>query len=598
MNNILKILALTATTATAVNAAVVKIEAGVSLPGSATVSTNSSGNLIIDGDAQLDSSNQYILTEITYVTNGTLTIPAGTIIRGEQSTGANNDPGSLVITRSAQIDAQGTAANPVVFTTAAIDANADDLADRIGGNDFSTVADFVEYNSGIHTEASFLDDDPVNSPLPPYLGSDTAERYTEPFPVFEYRGMWGGLIICGNAPTSISEINNGILTATTLVGGNAAPSQLDDPFEGFIEGIAPGVSGELGVYGGRNPHDSSGSLRFVTIRHGGSDIGDGNEINGLTLGAVGDGTRIEFIEVYCNADDGFEWFGGSVNCSNLVSLYNNDDSFDIDEGYSGHGQFFFSLTLDDNTNGNNAAEHDGTDALFESVGVQGIGTEGDSGGGVYLTHTTIYNATYIGAGAGQDFAPDSGYNTALKMRDSWGGGYFNSIFSDFGGFAIQFESDAASRYDVGDISFRSNMFFNFAKDGGVEFDTTPEAAELGRGQEAGDADARAEGLLANAGTNTANAGNFALNTIDVDPFAFRRVGFTGFFDPTFDIRDGLDPRPDSTVSEVTSDLEPELATFFKDVAYKGAFAPTAISLWTDGWTAASGLGVLTIQSQL
>lgn len=600
MNNILKLIALTAAAATAANAAVVKIEAGVSLPGSPTVSVNGLGNLIIDGDATLSSSNQYILTEITYVTNGTLTIPAGTIIRGEQTTGSNNDPGALVITRSAQIDAQGTAANPVIFTTAAIDVGGvAGLPDRVGGNDGLTSADFVEFNGATHDENSFLDADPKGSPLPPYFGYSAAARYTPPSAIAEYRGMWGGLIVCGNAPTSISEINGGILTATTLAGGNAAPSQLDDPFEGYIEGIAPGVSGELGVYGGRNPHDSSGSLRYVSIRHGGSDIGDGNEINGLTLGAVGDGTRIEFIEVYANADDAFEWFGGTVNCKNLVSLFNNDDSFDIDEGFSGHGQFFFSLTLDDNLNGNNAAEHDGVDALFESVGVDGLDAEGDNGGGVYLTHTTIYNATYIGAGAEQDFAPDSGYNSAIKLRDSWGGGYYNSIFTDFGGFAIQLESDIAARYDAGDVSFRSNMFYNFAKDSGAAFDSTPTAAELARGKEAGDADARAEGILANTGTNAANAANFANNIINIDPFAIRRNGLVNPFgadiDPKFDIRDGLDPRADPAVAQTTTGLEPELATFFQNVSFKGAFEPTAVSLWTDGWTAAAGLGVLDIQ---
>ena len=419
MKHTLKLLALTAVAATAANAAVVKIVPGVSLPGSATVAYNGLGNLVIDGDANLSSSDQYILTEITYVVNGKLTIPAGTIIRGEQTTGSNNDPGALVITRTAQIDAQGTAGNPVVFTTAAIDVGGiAGLPDRVGGDDSNASTDYVEFDSGIHDENSFLDSNPIGNPLPPYLGFATDARYSQPDNILEYRGMWGGLIINGNAPTSISEINGGIITATTLADSVAAPSQLDDPFEGYIEGIAPGVSGELGVYGGRNPHDSSGSLRFVSIRHGGSDIGDGNEINGLTMGAVGDGTRIEFIEVYANADDAFEWFGGTVNCRNLVSLFNNDDSFDIDEGYSGHGQFFLSLTLDDNKNGNNAAEHDGTDALFESVGVAGLDSEGDNGGGIYLTHTTIYNATYIGAGAAQNTAPDSGFNTASPCGES------------------------------------------------------------------------------------------------------------------------------------------------------------------------------------
>ena len=70
----------------------------------------------------------------------------------------------------------------------------------------------------------------------------------------------------------------------------------------------------------------------------------------------------------------------------------------------------------------------------------------------------------------------------------------------------------------------------------------------------------------------------------------------GFIDPVFDIRNGLDPRPDPTVGTVTSDLEPELATFFSNVSYKGAFSPTATNLWTEGWSVASGLGVLALQN--
>ena len=76
-------------------------------------------------------------------------------------------------------------------------------------------------------------------------------------------------------------------------------------------------------------------MNYVSIRHGGTSIGDGNEINGLTLGAVGTGTSISNIEVVANVDDGIERFGGSVNVSNAIVWACGDDALDIDEAYSG-----------------------------------------------------------------------------------------------------------------------------------------------------------------------------------------------------------------------------------------------------------------------
>ena len=88
----------------------------------------------VTADTTWTNSNEYILTDIIYVTGGTLTIQPGTIIRGEPSTGIGNfDPGSLVVTTAGRINAQGTASNPIIFTTAALDSNSDQIAD---GYDF------------------------------------------------------------------------------------------------------------------------------------------------------------------------------------------------------------------------------------------------------------------------------------------------------------------------------------------------------------------------------------------------------------------------------------------------------------------------------
>jgi len=124
-------------------------------------------------------------------------------------------------------------------------------------------------------------------------------------------GLWGGEIILGKAPIS--------------VGNDAGVAQ--------IEGIPATES--YGQYGGDQPNDNSGSLKFVSIRHGGITIGQDNEINGLTLGGVGSGTVIQNIEIVANQDDGIEWFGGTVNSSNLLTWAHGDDGLDVDQQYTG-----------------------------------------------------------------------------------------------------------------------------------------------------------------------------------------------------------------------------------------------------------------------
>ncbi|NJN40905.1 MAG: hypothetical protein HC811_00325 [Flammeovirgaceae bacterium] len=124
-------------------------------------------------------------------------------------------------------------------------------------------------------------------------------------------GLWGGLIVLGKAKISVST--------------NAATAQ--------IEGIPP--SDTNGLYGGSDDADNSGVLQYVSIRHGGSNIGDGNEINGLTLGGVGSGTVIQNIEVVANQDDGIEFFGGTVSVTNALVWNAGDDAIDTDQAWAG-----------------------------------------------------------------------------------------------------------------------------------------------------------------------------------------------------------------------------------------------------------------------
>lgn len=136
-------------------------------------------------------------------------------------------------------------------------------------------------------------------------------------------GLWGGVLILGKAPISASNDNG-------------------DVSEVQIEGIP--TSDPNGLYGGSDPADNSGVIKYISIRHGGTNIGAGNEINGLTLGGVGTGTVIENVEIVANQDDGIEWFGGTVNVKNAVVWNSGDDAIDTDQDWTGTLDNFIVVT--------------------------------------------------------------------------------------------------------------------------------------------------------------------------------------------------------------------------------------------------------------
>jgi hypothetical protein len=261
----------------------------------------------------------------------------------------------------------------------------------------------------------------VGTPQEPIIFTAEADDLSGTLPL-SVRGLWGGVILLGKA-----KIN-------TTAG------------EGQIEGIP--VTNPKGAYGGSKDDDNSGTMQYVSIRHGGTNIGEANEINGLTMGAVGSKTTIEYIEVYNNADDGFEWFGGTVNCKYLIAAFNGDDAFDYDEGWRGKGQFWFCIQRDDgNGEGDRAGEHDG-------------GTDPEDGTPYAIP--TIYNVTYIGKGT-------DGGNNIFKIRDNAGGMYHNSIFGWFGkGIDIEDQDgtteDSRKRLEEGDLVFKNNLFWKIGAD--------------------------------------------------------------------------------------------------------------------------------------
>ena len=216
---------------------------------------------------------------------------------------------------------------------------------------------------------------------------------------------WGGLVICGKAP------NN-------LPGG---------------QGIAEG--GIESVYGGTDPHDNSGVLKYVRIEFPGYEIATGKEVNGLTLCSVGDGTTIDYIQVSYSGDDGYEWFGGTVNAKHIISYKTEDDDFDTDNGFIGMVQF--ALISRDNTivdtDTANAFESDNdadgstktpfTQGVFSNLSAFGpFATKGltldknhEEGAALRVRKSTklqIYNALFVGWGRGVRMESDNTMNAA------------------------------------------------------------------------------------------------------------------------------------------------------------------------------------------
>lgn len=308
------------------------------------------------------SDNVYYLTDPVFVKDGaTLTIQPGTVIRGTKTDAniAGDFPGALVVSRGSKIFAVGTATQPIIMT----------------GADDNNV--------------------PGMTATSPWNNSENGLTQ-----------QWGGLIVLGRA------------FLATNVGGSGTPSP-NAALDLQIEGLEP--FGDYSRYGGGNDDDSSGEIKFLQIRYGGFVLGEANEINGLTLGAVGRGTKISFVEITNNKDDGVEFFGSTVNTKYMIVRNSADDSFDWDEGYRGKGQFWLVVQ------GSLHTTSDSSDKGSECDGGMGDTSQPSS-------CPTIYNATYVGLG--KDIA-NNGKNTALNFRDGTAGRVYNSMFVDFGGaFAI------------------------------------------------------------------------------------------------------------------------------------------------------------------
>lgn len=276
----------------------------------------------------------------------TLTIEPGTIIKGQNQTGANAS--ALMIARGAMINAVGTPQKPIIFTS---------------------ILDNIE------------------------LGQTSGSNLSE-----SDKGKWGGLVILGKAPISFSGAT-----------------------EAQIEGVPADES--LGLYGGNVSNDNSGKIQFVSIRHGGSEISGGSEINGLTLGGVGSGTIVSDIEIFANLDDGIELFGGTVNVSNILISHQGDDGVDIDQAYSGTVDGFMVVHAGDTDkgleiDGPEGSENAGGKFTLKNGTLIGAGNVGNPADFKSKAQGTVQNVIFRGYAAGQRILIASSYDDACASTSN------------------------------------------------------------------------------------------------------------------------------------------------------------------------------------
>lgn len=420
-------------------------------------------------------TNVYLLNGYIHVlAPATLTIESGTVVKGlaKDSITTGESASALFVTAGAKILAEGTASQPIIFTS-----EFDDTGD------------------------------------PADMG------------IYE-RGLWGGLVIMGKA----------VLNTSSDAAGNAASPKYD-----VFEGLPDNEIGGQRVYrfGGNDDADNSGVLKYVSLRHGGYQFLANKELNGLSLCAVGSGTTIEHVEIYAFADDGVEFFGGTVNTKYLVSAFNDDDAFDADQGYRGKNQFWFGIQ---------------EDGRRDSGGEWNGEPSGIAVSNAPIANFQVYNATFLGAGnAGTNTAANHG----LTIREYASPRVYNSVVADF----TTVNGNGSDGLRIADARSEAMLTAGLLD--------VRETIVAGFGSRA--TNARSAILLADASRRN--------STVDPLLTSISRVN-----------NRKLDPRPQAGSPALSSTITPPNDGFYTPVAFKGAFDRK--NLWVQGWTVLDHIGVL------
>ncbi len=230
------------------------------------------------------------------------------------------------------------------------------------------------------------------------------------------RGDWGGLVLNGRAP--INNCSTGVCEA---------------------EG-----EGGTGKYGGDDPEDSSGVLKYVRVEFAGSLISPDNELNGIGFQGVGRGTEVDYVQVHMNKDDGIEFFGGTVNFKHVVTTGIGDDSLDWTDGWVGKGQFFLAEQYDDA--GDNGIEAD---------------NNSDDNARTPRSKPTLANVTLVGApdGAGSD--------VGVLLREGTGVSLHNVVVTGFNEGCLDIDNEET--FTAGELSISNSVVYCNGMNGAPDF---------------------------------------------------------------------------------------------------------------------------------
>lgn len=343
-------------------------------------------------------------------------------------------------------------------------------------------------------------------------------------------GDWAGIVLLGKAPTN-SSFN-----------GTAGL--------GEIEGGVNDANGN-GLYGGSDAADNSGVLSYVRIEYAGYAFLPDKEINSLTMGGVGNGTKIDHVQVTYAKDDAFEWFGGTVNCSYIIAYKTQDDDFDTDNGFSGKIQF--GLVIRDSS----VADISKSEA-FES--------DNDANGSTLTPGTApvFSNITAIGPKATLNNNGSSLFLAGAHIRRNTRTSIFNSVFLGWPtGILIDATKGTPTDLNINDSSLRMRNCI-------IAGCPTPISYAASTSAPTGATTASIQAWF-----TSAYFGNSILTTVDdakfVNPFNYTLPDFGPF---------GTSPA--ATGGKFT---DPKLATGFTAVTFRGAIAPAgADATWHKGWT--------------
>ncbi|HNO70037.1 MAG TPA: hypothetical protein PKI49_16090 [Pseudomonadota bacterium] len=319
---------------------------------------------------------------------------------------------------------------------------------------------------------------------------------------------WGGVVLRGRAPINLPP-------------GDASAC-------GSLEGNA----GSYGPCGTLRSDDSSGVLRYVRIEFAGREVAPDNELNGLTLGGVGSGTVIDYVQVHRGSDDAFEFFGGTVNVRHLVATGALDDSFDWDQGYSGKGQFLVSQQI--LADGNNGIEAD---------------NNRDNNSLMPRSSPVFSNVTLIGTGAGS--SPKGEKRLGMTLRQGTDGIIQNVIVLGFTEMGVTMTQDSTcTELASGKLTVKAGIFFDNGRDATANLSSVTTPCDVAA-------------ALRKSGNR------------EVNP-QLRRPYAQGSSAPDF--------RPQTSSPALTDAAQQPTDAFFTAAPYLGAFGPADGDDWTQGWT--------------